>query len=86
MRFKVLSLLAAALFVTACATEPQDSGATSGEGSSTSGAKKSWDGVFATEIDGHGQAERLDAGFGRGSRGQCWRSRIFRFRQIQRTA
>ena len=40
MRFKVLSLLAAALFVTACATEPQDSGATSGEGSSTSGAKK----------------------------------------------
>ncbi len=39
MRFKVLSLLAAALFVTACATEPQDSGATSGTGSSSTGAK-----------------------------------------------
>lgn len=39
MRFKVLSLLAAALFVAACATEPQDSGATSGKGSSTSDAK-----------------------------------------------
>jgi peptidoglycan-associated lipoprotein len=38
MRFKVLSLLVAALFVTACATEPEDSGATSGQGSTTSSA------------------------------------------------
>ena len=39
MRFKVLSILTVALFVAACATEPQDSGATSGKGWSTSDAK-----------------------------------------------
>jgi peptidoglycan-associated lipoprotein len=40
MSFKALSLLVATLFVAACATEPENSGATSGQGSSSSSANK----------------------------------------------
>jgi peptidoglycan-associated lipoprotein len=41
MRFKVLSLVAAAALVAACATEPEDSGSTSGQGASTSSSGSS---------------------------------------------
>ena len=40
MSFKALSLLVATLFVAACATEPENSAATSGQGSSSSSANK----------------------------------------------